>query len=422
MNFLKVSFFVIIFLFSNFSFSLADFRATPTFSLREEYNDNIYLDYKNEKSDFITLIRPTINIVWETQIINLTFNFGIEYEKYLNNSAEDDLRPSQGARLDSTWNFYQDVLFLRVSDIYERVPVDESDKSAVDNNLVNLTDSNRLVINPYFMLLPLQTLQARFDCQYEDLWYREKEGDDAEKYLYSLTFTKEITSRASIDLYGGFTQYRPKDISTQAFEQNSNQEYDTQEYDRRDTHLGLLWKISETLSLRGVVGRTWVDYIYRDDYDSTLVSGQADYQISSALSLGAGYNEDISDSVDEGTRKQKKYSAYLRYSDRSKIILSLYKTEDDYLEFVRKDDSWGGTLNCEFPLTNKKGIAWLTNYTNYEKGDQENYHRYGARVEFYYESRIGRASLGYTWNKTDSDISDNNYKNNIVFAQIVLHW
>lgn len=395
----------------------AEFRATPAFSLREEYNDNIYLDHTDKESDFITFVRPSVNVDWKTKIVDLSLNLGLEYEKYLHHSEEDELRPSQDARLDSTWNLYRDVFFLRVTDTYTRVPIDEGEKGAVGNNLVNLTDSNRLIVNPYVVLYPWRTLQARFDYQYENIWYREEEGDDAENHRYSVTLTQELTARISVDLYGGFTQYRPTDSTRSLLDETGEEEYD-----RRDARLGLLWNVSDQLSLRATVGRAWLDYEFSDDYDSTLVSGQADYQISSAFAVGAGYNEDISDSVDDGAREQKKYSAYLRYSDRATVALTLFQTRDDYLEIDRQDDSRGGSLSGEVPITNKKGISWLVNYTDYEGGDLEDYQRYGARLELYHQLRLGRVSLGYTWNRNDSNFKENDYINNIVFAQLALHW
>ena len=56
MRLLKVIFAVILFFLSIVSLSRADFRATPAFSIREEYNDNIYLDHADKESDFITTV------------------------------------------------------------------------------------------------------------------------------------------------------------------------------------------------------------------------------------------------------------------------------------------------------------------------------------------------------------------------------
>ena len=396
--------------------SWAEFRATPSFSLRQEYNDNIYLE-RDKEGDFVTFVRPSLDILWSTQIVDLTLDLGLEYEKYWKNSDEDELRPSQGARLDSTFSLYRDALFLRVTDTYERVPIDEGDKGGVDSNLVNLTDSNRLEINPYLLLQPLRTLRARFDYLYQNVWYREEEGDDAETHRYSAILTQQLTSRISADLTGSFTQFRPKDASRSLLDDTGEEEYD-----RTDAGVGLLWQVNDQLSLRGDVGHAWLYYEYSDDYDSTLFGGQADYQISSTFSAGAAYREDISASVEDGARERKKTSAYLAYAGRSTVRLTVFGTRDDYLEINRRDVGMGATLDGDVPITNKKGIAWLLSYTDYEEGDYEEYQRYGGRLELYHQLRLGRLSLGYTYNRNDSDIPSEDYDNNIVFAQVSLRW
>ena len=394
--------------------SWAEFRATPAFSLRQEYNDNIFLE-RDKEGDFVTIARPSVTALWNTQIADLSLDLGVGYEKYWDNSDEDELRPT--ARLDSTFKLYRENLFLRVTDTYERVTIDEGGRGAVDNNLINMTDSNRLEVNPYLLLQPLRTLRARFDYLYENVWYREDEGDDAETHRYSATLTQQLTPRISADLTGSFSQFRPKDASRSLLDDTGEEEYD-----RTNAGVGLSWQVNDQLSLRGDVGRAWLDYDYSDDYDSTLFGGQADYQISTTFSAGAAYQEDISASVEDGARERKKTSAYLAYAGRSTVRLTVFGTRDDYLEINRRDVGMGATLDGDVPITNKKGIAWLLSYTDYEEGNYEEYQRYGGRLEFYHQLRLGRLSLGYTYNRNDSDIPSEDYDNNIIFAQVSLRW
>lgn len=399
------------------STALAEFRLTPGFFIRQEYNDNIYLDATDEEDDFITTVTPSITMDWQTRFVDLSLNFGLDYEKYWDHSEEDDLRPSSGAELDSTWSLYKDKLFLRVTDIYERVAIDEAEAGGIDNRLTNLTDSNRFIVNPYLQLQPLRTLQARLEYQYENIWYKEEAGDDAENHRTSLNLTQELSPRISAILYGGYTQYRPKDPSTSALDTEG-----TEAYDRTDARLTLVWKTTDYLTLSANAGQSWLDYDYSGKTDTNLFGGQADYQLSRTLSVGTSYQEDISDSVDEGARKSKKYSLHGAYSDRSKISLSLFKTRSDYLEIQRQDDSQGVVLAGDLPMTNKYGIGCQFNFTDYEQGDGEDYLRYGARFDFYRTLRIGRLGLGYTWNRNDSDLDTSDYTNNIVFAQLTLRW
>ncbi len=401
------------------SMAWGELRMTPTFSLREEYNDNIDLERDGE-SDFITLIRAGYDVDWETRLFELNLTLGLEYEKYLDNSDEDDLRPSQGTQLESTFHLYRDMVFLRISDTYERVAIDEGDEGGIDNNLTNLTDSNRLEINPYALFDLSRTMQLRLDYQYENQWYDEEEGDDADSHRYSATLTKALTAHISSSVTGGFTQYRPKDAT-----ESLNDDTGEEEYDRRDISLGLQWQPIEQIVFAGNIGRAWLDYEFSDDYDTNLLGLSMDYQLSRTLSLALAYQEDISGSVEDGAQDRQEYTFALGYSDRITAQLDLFSRTDDYVEQNRQDDAVGGSLSAEVPFSDKFGMSTLIRYTDYDEDApdySEQYQRYGFQFALFRELRLGRISLGYTYNRNDSDQRDEDYTNNIIYAQLALRW
>mgnify|MGYP001773613038 CR=1 FL=1 len=401
------------------SVAWAELRVTPKFSLREEYNDNIDLEHDAE-SDFITLITAGYEVDWETRLFELNLDLGLEYEKYLDNSDEDDLRPSQGTHLESTFHLYRDTVFLRISDTYERVAIDEGDQGGIDNNLTNLTDSNRLEINPYAQFDLSRTLQLRLDYQYENLWYDEEEGDDAEYHRYSATLTKALTPHIRTSVSGGFTQYRPKDTAD-SLEDETGEE----EYDRRDINLGLEWQPIEQIIFAGNIGRAWLDYDFSDDYDTNLLGLRMDYQLSRTLSLALAYQEDITASVEDGAQDRKEYTFALGYSDRISVQFDLFSRTDDYVEQNREDDAAGGSLSAEIPFNDKFGMNTLIRYTDYDEKSpeySEQYQRYGFRFALFRQLRLGRISLGYTYNRNDSDQRNEDYTNNIIYAQLALRW
>lgn len=394
----------------------ADFHIVPRLTVRTEYDDNIYLEDSDRDGDWITLINPALILDWQTRFVDLSLDLGLEYEKYFDHSEEDDLRPSQTTRLESVWSLYRDNLVLAVFDVYERVPIDEGDKGGVGNNLVNLTDSNRLTVNPYLLLQPLRTFQIRADYAYENLWYEEEEGNDADTHRFSLQLTQELTPRISATLYGRQTFYRPKDTQPIGIGDIENDQYD-----RRDLRLNLAWQVNEQLALQGHVGKAWIDYAERRNTSTNLWGAQADYQISRAWSVGSKYTTDVEDSVQNGAHERDRWDVYLRYAKRITMALALYKTRDDYLEIDRRDDALGVDFTGELPFTNKLGVNWQLKYADYEKGENdEQYDRYGLRLALYRQLRLGRFSFGYTLNRNDSDISVNDYTNNIVFAELAL--
>src|SRR5512137_637799 len=52
--------------------ALADeFKLTPSVAVRQEYNSNIFFDSSNEKDDFITRVRPGLELIERTERIDL---------------------------------------------------------------------------------------------------------------------------------------------------------------------------------------------------------------------------------------------------------------------------------------------------------------------------------------------------------------
>jgi hypothetical protein len=48
-----------------------EFKLTPSVSVRQEYNDNIFFDTRNEEDDFITRIRPGLELINRTERLDL---------------------------------------------------------------------------------------------------------------------------------------------------------------------------------------------------------------------------------------------------------------------------------------------------------------------------------------------------------------
>ncbi len=424
----------------------AEFRVTPSLLVGEEYNDNIYLDSEDEESDFITTINPSLNFYWSTRLVDLNLDWGLRFRYYLKNSEEneDGLDQTQRARLNARFNLMRDVLFLEITDTYERVTIDESDEGAIGNDLVNLTDSNTLRVNPYLQLQPWRTVTTRLDYIYENVWYDDPEGTDSDTHTARLTISKELSARITVRLTGSHTLYRP-DNREDDFNEFDD---DTQEYDRNDATVGMTYRVTDRLTLDGHYGKAWIDY--RQDDELAFVPGggrdprnpdgtwerqgdtgdqeldlwgvNARYQLTEEVSFGGGYNVTTSHTVSEGMVETEGIDAFLQYSRRNRIALSAHATTSDYLTQPRKDDSWGMALDGDIPWTNRMGFDYQLAYTDFDNEDffegDEKYQRYGARLGIYRDMKLGRFRLGYTYNENVSDDGDNDYTNNIVYAEM----
>jgi len=395
----------------------AEFRLIPGITLREEYDDNINLDAENEEDDFITTISPQLSLIWQTKYVDLDLNANVNFKYYLD-SGDTETDAGDASTLKAVFDLYRGVFFLSVTDTYARVTIDEGRRSSEDNSRVNQTDSNRLTINPYLQFVPLSDLQVRLGYSYENLWYEEEEGDDAESHAFSLILTKPLSERVTLALSGAHLEYRPKSVA-EVFLPDEEGNF---EYDQDTVRLGLSYQLSERLQIEGGYGHSWLDYDVREDSDSETWDVRADYVLSSSLKTGITYNLGYSVSVEDGPSEQRKLSAYLGYDDRIQVMLSAFRTEEKYVEIDREDDSFGGALDGSVPFTDKYGLTWGLHYTNYDESglEAQHYDRYRTRLAFYYNLRMGQLSAGWTWTRNESDLDEEDYTNNILYLQASL--
>ncbi|OQY21627.1 MAG: hypothetical protein B6I37_08400 [Desulfobacteraceae bacterium 4572_35.2] len=73
MNHSKIIFTLLIVSVLVSSVAWGELHIVPTLSLREEYNDNIFLE-RDEASDFITFIQPSLLIDWNTKLFDLSLD------------------------------------------------------------------------------------------------------------------------------------------------------------------------------------------------------------------------------------------------------------------------------------------------------------------------------------------------------------
>ncbi len=398
------------------------FTITPGVNLHLEYNDNIYLDSENEEDDVIATVAPNISMDWLTPRLDVSLFASVSMEKYLNNTDEDRIGPgesNQASNLTALARLYRDVFFLRVTDTYARVPVDEGGRGGENNRTVNLTDSNRLTINPYLQFELMKDTQMTLGYTYTNLWYEEEEADDVISHLYSASLSREWSPRISMSLSGSHQEYRPKNADKVLVITGGG----TYEYDEENVSIGLSYQATDRLFLSGSYGHSWLKYDVISDSDSDVWSANADYEITSNYTVGTAYSQSYVVSVDEGPSESDRLSAYLRYDERFIVNFTLFKRSNDFVEIDREDDSYGGALAGELPFNEKTGITGLLRYENFDRTggfEEEQYDRYSTRFSLYYETRLGRVSAGYTYNRNDSDADGGDYTNNIVFIQASL--
>lgn len=405
----------------------ADFTLTPGVDMRMEYNDNIYLDSDNEEDDVITTVTPNVSMTWKRPHLDLSLSARLSMVKYLDHTDEDRIGAdtNQAATLNALARLYRELLFLRVTDTYSRVPVNEGGRGGESNTTINLTDSNTLRINPYLQFPLMRGTWMNLGYTYTNQWYEEDDANDYISHLYSASLTNELSSRVTVTVSGSYQEYRPKDADEDAgcnwfgCPEERGGRYD---YDQESVSVGLSYEATERLRLNGTYGHTWLDYDVKGKGDTEEWQLGADYDITSNYSVGAEGKKSVNISVDNGATETYRYSTYLKYVDRFTVNFTLFARSSEYVEIDRDEDSYGGALTGELPLNEKIGITGLLRYENFDRTgqDAERFDRYGTSFSLYLETRLGRVSTGYTYNRTESDLDGGDYDNNIVFVQASL--
>jgi len=408
-NLKRILFFVVFFCLSLTSLSWAEFKITHGVSIREEYNDNIFLTPRDEEDDFITNVHPSITLSYNANLLTLSLDYSLDFRFYADHSNlnETSLINTQRAKLETTISPYKDAFFIRVFDEYRRVPIDIRRQVALDNLFVNLTDSNIFLVNPYLEYPLSATLKTKIGYSYSNYWYDSDEGIASETHSGTVSIIKEISSRINSSLSYTYLMNRLKKTIE-----------NIQDYDRQDISFNMNIQALERLTLNGGIGHIWFDHEKLADTDSTIWNIQAQYSLTDFISLGAGYSESFMDSVNIGTYKTKTATASISRQGNIPITLSGFKTINTYLSEDREDRLIGVTLNSSLPVTPKITIRWVGTYTDYEfLPEGEKVKRLGIGLSSDYALRITTITLGYTYNWNNSTIDAHDYKNNIIWAQ-----
>jgi hypothetical protein len=399
----------------------SEFTLTPGVDLSVYYDDNIFLDENNEKDDYITTVTPNFSLIWNTAPLDVTLDASVAMQKYLDHTSEDRIgagEADQATNLNALARIYPNLLFLRVSDTYARVPIDQGGSGGVGNTNVNMTDSNILQINPYLEFSPLQATQLLLGYTYENIWYSSNKGNNSYSHIFSGKLTRNLTSKFSASLLGSFRQFRP-DNPDKVFVASQSGTYD---YDSTSAGIGLTYQVTDRLTFNGEYGHTWINYDVISNGDSPTWLANLVYTVATALTVDVGYSKDYVDTVDSGPTENDRVYAIMQFDNRFKVACSLYVSKDKYVEIDQKDDSYGGELSGQLPFNQKIGIAGLVRYDNFDRTglSAEEYDRYGTRLALYYDTRLGRLSTGHVYNRNKSNQAGSDYTNNIVFVSASL--
>ncbi|MFA5074097.1 MAG: TIGR03016 family PEP-CTERM system-associated outer membrane protein [Nitrospirota bacterium] len=150
-----------------------DFTLKPSLEVREEYNDNIYLE-PNKTGGLITYISPGISLGYNTSFLDLNADYFFGYYYYGKQEMQDDIAHTLHAR--ALARVIKNIFFVELRDDYVRV----SQLLAVDysrqSGFVNQVDQNTVTVNPFLQLKTSATSTTRIGYLLQDTHYKDGAG------------------------------------------------------------------------------------------------------------------------------------------------------------------------------------------------------------------------------------------------------
>lgn len=397
----------------------AQLTVHPRVTLQEEYNDNIYLVAENPTADYITTVSPGVAVNYVSRPLTLDLDYGFYFRWYQDNSQEDEnsLRDTQRGRGTLTL-FPQRPFTLTVFDQYSKVFIDPRLPTVEENDFVNRTILNQLVVNPQYRFQASPTFVAILGYRYENLAYKAEAGDDSQGNLGHLELRKNLASQFDVALV--------YDI-----EQRNNRWSD--DYLRHTGTLGFSRQFSRLLTVDARAGAGRVEYNHLERFNRTIFVGDfnARFALTERLAATLHYGEDFAIATIDGLYRRSLAEVRLGFGavgssaaeNRGNAELVLSWSRDDYNEIARIDRSLGGRLGARIPLGKLLAVLASASYAHLnftpvtEKVDR---YGVGAGVEVRLLPVI--VSLNYLYRDSNSDIDFNDYQNNLVVLSATLQF
>jgi hypothetical protein len=390
------------FLFSTAT-AWAALEVRPSLFVEEEYNDNINSSSDNEEEDWITTIQPGIHLDYASRSISAALDYSLEYRFYKENDEDNQNDFKDVQRAVATADFFEGRPFtFHASEIISRETLDETDDNEFSEE--NRSTVYHLTLIPEYTLRLAPTLSVVFGYEFDRIDYVESEGDDSTEHAGRATLYKDLN--ASTIINAGYS-YSILDADN-----------DEDDFDRQDISAGLDYRVGDRINASLSGGYAEIDYDDGYSEDSSIWAVDLSYRQSGGLLYSAGLSQDFTVSATDGLTETQRATLGATYQRNSfSAGLTTFWEKSDYVRENRDDTTAGITGTLSKPLaSNLTATAELTYERGWydDSGVDEDVNRYTTGVSFDYQYRRFVASLGYRLRLNDSDISGNDYTNNIV--------
>ena len=394
-----------------FSEAIASVDYHPRFTLTEEYNDNIFLTHNDLQEDWVTTVEPGIGVVYNSASIDFNLDYALHYQSYANNNNENIDSFEDMQRANATVLLFKGRPFtLRASEIIDNETLDARNNSSPDNELVNRTTVYHLTVVPEYNLRLAPSFSLVLGYSYNRIDYVAAAGIDSEENAGKVSLVKDLSASSQVA------------VTYRYAKQNADSDNG---YDRQDYSLSLMEKLSPRTKGTIEGGFTEVDYDRGGTSDNIRWLLDLLYQVSEPFSLSLNYSRDFLLSITDGltkTRSAKFSMNYVRNDFSSSV--ETYWDKSKYVEINREDEIVGIRAKLHLPLTKAVFTDFDVDYEYaiFTTTFDEDVNRYGIGAAIGMEYRRVLTSLGYRYRINNSDINNNDYRNNIITLSAALRF
>lgn len=378
--------------------------AAFSLTVREDYNDNIYLSSINEEDDFITRIIPGLSFGYEGARFRTSIKYSFEARMYKDNSEANDEKHTLSAVFSA--EPIRRLLYIDVADSFRRVPSDIRRPTNEGEVYVNLYDTNTLTVRPYIKrsITPRTSLKAGYERTDTD--YDQSAGED---FVYNGAFMvseSQVTPKLTLSL--GY-DFRDKDAGER-----------TEDFSYHKATLSAAYRITRDLSIDAAVGNGWFDYEKRRSEEHPFWNVGVKKSFAWGGRSSARYSRVIKDSPLYGSYLADSAKLGISYGKRIILDGNAFITKNDYLTYARKDELKGGGFGASWKIsrrlsTSVKGRISRQEFTN----PDEKIDLWSAECGIsYLAGKRTFVSARYRYVDRDSDNVLSSYTNNIYTVSV----
>lgn len=255
----------------------AEFELHPSIAVSEEFTDNVFDSNTSRTSDYITRVLPGLAASYTAPALTGNLAYVFDYRHYARKNHDDEITHSLIAKGHLT--AVENLLFLDVSDEYQRVSLDATRDVTSESLFVNQADRNVVTVSPYFTLHPTERILVKPGYRFIDTHYFSALGIDKTDHIAFLDMAYELTKRWSLTAGYTFT-WETADIG---------------DLNQHQALGGFRYEYSDKSYLFAQAGHSWTNYDSGQRLNSFVWNAGMTHvfdTVTGTVMTGVKYNED----------------------------------------------------------------------------------------------------------------------------------